>query len=360
MSKTVILFTTYFITPNKKSGLFGENAVDEQKLITGEKLQNFFWDRLKENKTYQENYLANYIKNPASIRVNNNSTDEDGISNLLKKHGIDVKDPEAGKKLQRALIQENKPDEALGVTEELEKFYKQCSEVSLEDKDFNWLVEEINPNKAQEPFDIYIERPPEAPWLYNRLCYYKLKDVDRDDTSVYAIWALNSPAEQNEWIEALTDQVINLDKDVEEIILVLHNKDIGNSGFKVVESSKSLEYKNVSNNKILRSVVVFAHVDEVGRMLDDNSRATAKEMYDFLASQIDVDMKFSLVHTLANGEDLLEKELNELEITEPELREKREHLKLLMQDLKKESSAKKKYELIYEINMLINTIQKRN
>lgn len=275
MSKTAILFTTYYISPVKE-GVFSKEAVGDSHVLTGEKIIGLLWKRLVEDKEYQKNHLLSCIKNPESISKPpvDPRLENPVIKELLAKYNIiPSSDSDWTNLLLEKMLDENESEERVcEASSILSSSVSLDPIISLENKNFPWLLENILPDKEQAPFSIYNSenfRP--GQWLYDRFCYYELKQTNQADVSVYAIWALKPSVNEAEWIEALTEQVLQLSTDTQELFLVLHNKDIGDSTFKVIESANTIYIKSrelTKNRRLTRTVAVFAHVDEIGRLLE--------------------------------------------------------------------------------------------
>lgn len=353
MSKTVILFTTYYITPVKEDCVFNEKSV-KTHILTGQRIREVFWNMLKDDSDYLQNHLVRSISNPEEItivpvdsRLNNPE-----VTRLLEKYSIN---PESNKDWPNAIQLKmlSDPEEAQNVLSvgEILNVVMEKPRVSLQEKDPSWLIDNLSGD--QLPFAIYNSSSfPHGPWLRNRFSYYELASCDRPDTSIYAIWAVQPSVDQTEWIDALTEQVIELNNDVDEVFLILHNKDIGDSTFHVIESANNI---SSGSKNIRRTVAVFAHVDEIGRLLAKED-ASATSIYKFLCDKcLGREILLSIAQKITLGDFLAaSSDIDILKTIKPSFYES---LSSKMKSINSEESKDKKatllYDMIYDVNRMI-------
>ena len=314
MSKTAILFTTYYISPIKE-GVFCKEAVGDSHVLTGEKIIGLLWKRLVEDKEYQKNHLLSCIKNPESISKPpvDPRLENPVINELLAKYNINPSsDSDWTNSLLKMMLCDNfDRTRVVEISSILSTHFSTDPIISLEGKDSTWLFNNLLPGKAQSPFSIYYsENFKPGPWLVDRFSYYELKQSNKTSPSVYAIWALNPVVNYVEWIEALTQQVLLLSPDAQEVFLILHNKDIGDSTFKVIESENSII---VNDKSIKRTVAVFAHTDTIGRLLE-RTDVTSQQIRNLLIDKcLGREKLLSLAQDLTLGHfDSAKKDINDL------------------------------------------------
>ena len=214
MSNKVVVFSTYY----------------------SKKIRDFFRTRLQDDQTYLGK-LVTSLKNKNIIDINDKRLNDEQVKSLLEKYNIKPSkgDDSWVDKLCNKYVLDNElsnddKNRINGIISNPQAKYYSISEVELET-----LLDNINKDN-QQPFDIYNneaignnEKKKKENWVWNRFSYYKLKQEEPSDIAVYAVWALKKIAQQEAWIEALTEQFHNLNNDAEDIFLIIHNKDIGNS-----------------------------------------------------------------------------------------------------------------------------------
>ncbi len=297
MSKTVIVFSTYFITPNREFA-FNKDSVSTPSLFTSERIKSFFWDRLKTNSFYLNNYLKKGLINQSRFDTETKAYTKEQIVCFLKERGVDTSafeiDPMNTKALNIALMKG-------GVSTEIVQAFKaqfpQIQEINTSVSLDGVTLEELfqNLKDTQPPFDICnINKDDERePWLRHRFSYYELQPNEDSNIAIYAVWALGSPAKREDWVAALTEQFLQLNADVENLYLILHDKDFGMKSFSVIES------KVLVGNKYYRTVAVFAHVDEVGRRVVGKKGISAQEIYQQIIKIVEEEQKRSFLLSLA-------------------------------------------------------------
>lgn len=359
MSKTVIVFTTYYITPVKEDCVFNNKAV-EKHVLTNEKIRKVFWDLLLADTDYLQNELINVVSDSEEIATfaDDKRLGNSEVQRLLLKYSINPElDSDWSNTIQLKMLddeEESSKIETIG--EILNVQYSKKPVVSLSGKDSAWLMKHLKDDVPQKPFAIYNPgNYKEGPWLKNRFSYYKLLDSTRptasggtdtkNDTTIWAIWALhpNSVDEQT-WLQALSEQVVELNDDVEDIFLILHNKDIGDSTFYVIESAKNVK---INNKELLRTVAVFAHVDDIGRLLASED-VTVADIYDYIRDKcLGRDILHSISQRITEGDlQSAKTEIDSLSTIKPQFYQ---CLLPQIQDIIIESDKLKKAEKVYSI-----------
>lgn len=302
MSKTVIVFSTYYNSPIFEDKLFNMES-SEPILMNGEKLCGFLWNRLITDKYNGESTLKkiwnDYLTEDAKHELNQeiifryNKVKDDAKrrldeyikqnEELLKKDYTEIFDYEDldylnGEKEEKypeladIFYGYKDPDRNAIVIE------------ALKEKRGAWISKYLRKEGQQDLYDIklpqgVIESSPELadkPLLSYRYTYYRLKDSNKD-VKVYAIWPLGSPASDagKNWIDALTEQ---FGKDTDRLYLILHDKDIKDKAFEIFLCD---HYENTE-----RFVVLYQHttkhignfisryhpVKEIEGYLDDHIR----------------------------------------------------------------------------------------
>lgn len=302
MSKTVIVFSTYFITPNREFA-FNKDSVLTPSLFTCERIKNFFWDRLKSNSFYLNNYLKKGLNDWSRFDTETKAYSKEQIECFLKERGVDISsfeiDPMNTKALIIALMKGGVSAEIVqAFKEQFPQIQEINTSVSLEGVTLEELLQNLK--STQPPFDICnINKDDERePWLRHRFSYYELRK-EESDIAIYAVWALGSPAKKEDWIEALSEQFFQLNMDVENLYLILHDKDFGMKSFSVIEP------RVLVGNKYYRTVAVFAHVDEVGRRVVGKQGISEQEIYQQIINIVEKEQMrsflISLAQCLVNG-----------------------------------------------------------
>lgn len=354
MSKTVILFTTYYITPDYlgENGLFCRESIEESFLNASSTLK-FFWERLQKDTNYINKYLPACLNNPEEISYDPRLNDS-LIQSCLQKCGLNPKDePDWVEKLNDYVWSDESPfsgDEATSISDILNKDI----EASLNGKSIEWLLENLNSSPDQEIFYIYTNsKDLKNAWLRARFSYYSLTITNKAETSIYAMWPLSQASNQDEWIGVLTDQILETDPDVESIFLILHNKDIGDYSFKVIESEKELSLKG-RNRK--RTVAVFAHSgDDIGRLLKRKD-ATANDVFRIVTDKcLGRDSLLSIVNNVTHGDfNVAQMNIKKLEIIKPSFYEVLSPIIESIQTTEdKRERATAVYKLICQVNSML-------
>lgn len=149
------------------------------------------------------------------------------------------------------------------------------------------------------------------PWFYNRMSYYKLEGEDvPSDIAVYAVWSLDLCSaifnkegylEKSDWVDALVDQFRSLNSDIEELYLILHDKDL----FSVGTSAKVVDNKTLpkEDNKVFQmTIAIFQHSDSTGTLL--KGKHSAEEVLNHVRNN------FSLLDILYDISDSMAIESN--------------------------------------------------
>lgn len=354
MSKTVILFTTYFITPDYfgNKGLFCRESIKES-FLSASSILNFFWERLQKDTNYINKYLPACLNNSEEISFDPRLNDS-LIQSCLQKCGLNPKDePDWAEKLNEYIWSEESPfygDEVTNISDILNRGI----EVSLSGKSAQWLLENLNSSIDQGLFYIYTNsKDLKNAWLRARFSFYSLKSVNKAETSIYAMWPLSQASNQDEWIGALTDQILETDPDVETIFLILHNKDIGDSSFKVIESEKVLL---LNERERKRTVAVFAHSgDDIGRLLQRND-ATANDVYRIVTDKcLGRDSLLLIVNNLTHGEfNVAKMNIEKLKIIKPSFCEVLSPMIESIQTTEdKREKATNVYKMICQVNSML-------
>ena len=318
MRKTVIVFSTRYISPLVQEGLFSEgNFNNEPKPFSSVLLANYFWDDIinftthnsdtEKEKVKKENYFKTilndqYFKKNKLMELLSLGQGRRDFIQLVSKLAFYSKKCDENTNAINDLIRQYSPttiitknnydwvrELILDLTPELQTEWKWLLELfqhwdryygtvktKILTKNGQWVSKRLN-NEAtlnQKPPQNLdngnIEKP--GPWLAYRFSYYQ-HNMSDECVAVYAVWPLNYPSEKNEdgkyqWIEALTDQFLRINPDVEDLYLVLHDEDIEQTIFKVLDEDKG-EVKIDSTTTVTakRHIALFQHVDRMGTFL---------------------------------------------------------------------------------------------
>ena len=321
--KTVIVFSTYYNSPIGEEYLFSKTTTTSSR-FTSQKLCDYFWsgiikdtslirtivenrsdyldddaleelkeefektrkDREKSLKTFvdsRENELDVLCKKYGLIIDKENY---DWVGNLIGQHTIETMGYTSPTK-----IETESDDE---VWKDLNAYYNNWTKNDddiyielLEQKNGDWVCEHLKDNSSQQWFNTFVPQgmtlstPPcqNQPWLFHRFSYYRFNQVGEvpNDVSVYAVWPLtivnsNGASGKNDWVEALTDQfLMESDSEVEELYLILHEKDIEPGTTFKVYSDEKVQYK--TGHDVQRYVALFQHRDKMGLFLSDKKMA---------------------------------------------------------------------------------------
>ena len=314
MSKTVIVFSTYYNYPVLQDKLFNKNSCYPPK--EGGHLKFFFFKRLKEDK---ENpiwaSLADYFNDDQKKQLNDeiNSAAESYIEQLKSEIKNEISIVNQLLPEDKRMSSDNIDDPSFNTWiiqlkkskdskyQNLIDLYRCYMNNNIEDFKKNYLREtvdltkyEISNKGSQLDYDIYCSSadiPEEHPWLYNRISYYKLK-ASNDEVSIYAVWPLSNssaPYAKDEdgtidcdWIEALKKQFFSLDKDCKTIYFCLHAKDLFGSN-----TQKTVIYKSYGPNKVDNKnvvVILFQHPKPIGELLSQNGK-NAHDVLEFIQKE---------------------------------------------------------------------------
>jgi len=293
MSKTVIVFSTRYISPLIQDGLFSEGKF-KRMVFSSQKLADFFWKDIINSKDYLQltkNYLLDQFNDCLTKKQKDLENTITKYLNFVKeqitKHNITVTDPTKNYTWIEELYPENieSPFDVID-----SKYQNYIKAKSIENYDSLWICEnlELKKDAKQESFNLDPAKPNiEGPWLLYRFSYYELTNND-NNISVYAVWPLlkNANNKKTEWIEALTDQFLT--DDTEELYLILHDEDIEKSIFKVLDDNK-VEIKDDIGNIIQtfnRHIALFQHVDEMGDFLLNPKSSDLTGIKDFIEDMI--------------------------------------------------------------------------
>ena len=265
MSKTVIVFSTRFITPHAEDCLFSK-ANSKRKTFSSKQIVDFFWNDIKNDNKYVQ-LVKDYLKEDDTLNelvryIESNKTQ---LEDLISKYGLSIAvSPNDFGWIEELLSNVNEPLEDL--TRKYYAFNKGSD--SIINESGKWIADHIKDDSSQQPFNIDDEASDvEGPWLLYRFSYYELNS-NTDDVKVYAVWPLakNKKSLQKDgehlWVDALTDQFLtHLNPTADKLYLILHDDDIEKSIFKV------LEYKKDGN--LTRYIALFQHVDAMGAFLNN-------------------------------------------------------------------------------------------
>lgn len=286
MSKTVIVFSTRFNSPHQKNCLFNEGS-SSRDIFTSQELADYFWEDIKKDKDYLKSLLTD------EYYVNQQKKD---LVDFLKKYQNDFIEVIKYNNIKTPFSIEDYTwigdifveDIDFPLKNELREKYIAFKESSDNTEFFetNNGLELCNnlradPNAIQESFNLDPDKPSvNGPWLAYRFSYYKLDNSD-NDVSVYAVWPLLRPSPQIDgkytWVEVLTNQFLTkFNPYAEEIYLILHDKDIEESLFKVIIDDKF--------GKATRLVALFQHVDDMGFFLEHPSEKEPIEIKNYVKS----------------------------------------------------------------------------
>ena len=361
MSKTVIVFSTYYLTPMREY-LFGRESVNGPSPFDDASIKAFFWDRLRNDSYYVKNCLVRCVNDP-SVFSQSNQYSEDDIKSFLTKNSLDPTqftiDPNDTLQLFKVLVDQGLLDLAESFLKTFPPNPDKNISVSLNGLSVDALLKQLT--EKQPPFDIYQLniKDTREPWLLYRFSYYALKG-NNSDNAVYAVWALN----QNTWISVLTNQFKKLNPDLESLYLILHDKDIGLSSFAIVEPKHQI---SDGGKEFRRTVVVFSHVDEIGKRILGKRGLTTKEVCRSIQEIVENKQKrgylFSLVRCLASGSD--DTEIDEfLEKIKGIDEDYHSKVKSITDSVKKDNGSKNVaeniYEALYKMNVLIGEFENSN
>lgn len=372
MSKTVIVFSTYFITPNIEY-LFQKEAVGEPNLFDSDGIKDFFRRRLTHDPNYASRYLVDCVIDPGVLSESNQQPNtyskKDDIEFFLRKRGLSPKEfdinPDDPRALFLQLIRGKHADIAKSFKE---NFIDTGNKTEVPDPlnglSVDSLLEQLK--STQPPFDLYsLEKTNRSePWLRHRFSYYVLKQEEGSDIAVYAIWALATPANQEEWIGVLTEQFKKLNPDLESLYLILHDKDFGLSSFTIVEPKHQI---SDGGKEFRRTVAVFSHVDEIGKRILGKRGLTTTEVFKSIQEIVENKQKrgylFSLVRCLASGSDdtVIDEFLDKIKGIDEDYYSK---VKSITDSVKKDNGSKNVaeniYEALYKMNVLIGEFENSN
>ncbi len=283
MSKTVIVFSTRFISPLSNKGLFSKDNIKDPMPFSSDLLAKYFWDEFEHTKKkdfLEEMVLTDKYFTRQSLEE---LTETKELLTCLKKYKVqinnfiqtnpDIQCSTVDFEWVSKLLNKMRGDGSLGqeiidsLTNNFKKF-KDC----LKDGKSLWICDHLRNDKEQKPLNIDIGNTNKRePWLTHRFSYYELKSNNNNDVKIYAVWPLENKCHptngQYQWVEALTDQFLNvLNPNAEKLFLILHDKDIADSIFKVIIDD--------TTSKTARHVALFQHIDAMGAFLEypkDNS-----------------------------------------------------------------------------------------
>lgn len=160
------------------------------------------------------------------------------------------------------------------------------------------------------------------PWFYNRMSYYKLEGEDvPPDIAIYAVWSLDlcsatfkNECFESDWVDALVDQFRSLNLDIEELYLILHDKDLfsANTPAKVVDN-KTLPKED---NKVFQmTIAIFQHSDSTGTLL--KGKHSAEEVLNHVRNNFSLmDILYDISDSMAIGSNpnIIKNKIKELKI----------------------------------------------
>jgi hypothetical protein len=175
------------------------------------------------------------------------------------------------------------------------KEYKNC--LLQEDEHLLWICENLRDDTEQEPLYIFNgDSKKREPWLTYRFSYYELNN-NSNDVKVYAVWPLSeglSPKDDDgnyPWVDALSDQFLSKklgNDDATDLYLILHDKDIERSIFKVI-------IDDIWKNKYTRHVALFQHIDAIGAFLEKAITDCTTSIKTFVERTVISDRKRQLI-----------------------------------------------------------------
>lgn len=390
MSKTVIVFSTYYNSPFGDDYLF--SGISPQR-FTSQKLCDYLWDDFKAitgsgnssvgwNDVY--GYFTDEVRDVVEQEVQkrmektqkelgcfinshnefNSYKDKDSnvIFSCIQKIRIAAKknnDEESKKLLER--------DEYKKLIELLEKCRRDKKDYIIEvlkETDSLKLTNSIKGKNHQKTFSfgfpsgygIDSDICKEIPWFYYRFSFYEIKaSKENEEFCVYAVWPLDPQGAKdntNGWMEALTDQFLtcNDNKDAENLYLVLHNKDIElNSTYKVLKIDK------IGNTT--RFLALFQHNDWVGDLLKEK-KSLSNVKKDVEAHIYVRGVLFPLADMIKKGDvKSLKSKLNDVNIKNAIKNERIKEIVPLLEDDMSNNTANQDDMTIELINLLNKEIE---
>ena len=323
MSKIVIVFSTYYNSPVSEEYLFSKETTTPGR-FSSKQLCDYFWKQvdLKTIAEHRSDYLSKMaltelqtkIKELKEVRktelkdyLNKN---KDAIDNYLKKNAntLALSTDDFDWIAELSFIDPNAENNVIihGLIDKYDEFNKNdtetCIDVIKNHFDGVWLSKNLKDTGSQTPLDTVLASGvtfgENRPWLHYRFSYYKFNKLEGepDDVSVYAVWPLQNPSPDDNgkksWIEALTDQFLSLEEnaDVEVLYLILHDKDIESTPFKIFLVD---EVMNKQSQKVSRYVALFQHTDEIGKFLGsrklDDKVKSLEDIKQIVSKQVSID-----------------------------------------------------------------------
>lgn len=308
MSKTVIVFSTRYIHPLVKNGIFSEGHY-HRKPFKSNKLANFFWDRIEVQRkkailnemVFTEKYfkIEKLKELPEAIELLSCLNDnKEYINTYIQTHKLDISYDTDGFEWITVLLKQMRTDDSSDQTikESLsEKFkkYKNC--LLQDDEHLLWICENLRDDIEQEPFSIFNgDSNRREPWVAYRFSYYELQN-NTNDVKVYAVWPLSVPNSKDDdgnyqWVDALSKQFLSKElgnDDATDLYLILHDKDIERSIFKVIIDDMT---DNAS-----RHVALFQHIDAIGAFLEKTNTDCVESIKKFVERMVISDRKRQLI-----------------------------------------------------------------
>lgn len=311
--KTVIVFSTYYNSPIGEAigedWLFNAKSTESMPM-TGSLLCNHLWESIVNDKNngpdllkiIWDQYLIDESKNELAERIE--ELQKNYLTQLHKNIKDYIKDkPSVASYFQgdleeidfasyplwkaKKISESCKDKETSQSFEEILHEYKVNSSNApievLKKQSGSWVSQHLRKEGQQDAYEIKFpsnfnpssRELADKPLMSYRFSYYRLRGCSDDNTMVYAIWPLDTPADDAEWwINALSEQ---FSKDTEQLYLILHAKDIDpRIVFDVAPPDK---YGNTN-----RYVALFQHSGHIGDFL--KKEHSIKEVYDFVVDNV--------------------------------------------------------------------------
>lgn len=172
------------------------------------------------------------------------------VEQFLAEHGIN-------QEVKRSLI----PSKLRAIDARLEEKYNELSRI-----DYDFLatkIRELGENVEYET-SLNIDGVKEH-LIENRFSLFQLRSDSEDSTrdcAVYAVWPLNVSAKNNgkEWLDAISDEILKRHPDADELYLILHDRDLYKTTFRVEWCGE--DYETADDNKnCKRYVALFQHAN---------------------------------------------------------------------------------------------------
>lgn len=307
--KTVIVFSTYYNSPIGEAigedWLFNAKSAESMPMF-GPLLCNHLWENIVNDKNngpellrkIWNQYLIDEGKNELTGRI-----EELQQNNLNQLHEYIKNNPNVASHLQgdlkeidfasyplwkaKKISESCKNKETVQSFDEILHEYKVNTSNApievLKKQTGVWVSQHLKKEGQQDAYEIKFpsnynpssSELADKPLMSYRFSYYRLRGCSDDNTMVYAVWPLDTPAEDGkEWINALSEQ---FGKDAMQFYLVLHAKDIDPTiVFDVVKPDKYCE--------VDRFIALFQHAGHIGDFL--KREHSIKEVHDFIEDNV--------------------------------------------------------------------------